>query len=125
MTDILIIMNNYFHDLASAVLLGSAVIMYALGRQARREGPQAYATLAGFYATLTKFAWGAVAWIVIGGIPRVIFFQTHEFIPAVEKGLLAALAVKHVLFFSAVVAGLILWRSVKRTITSGVVEVEA
>ncbi|MBE3076608.1 MAG: hypothetical protein IMZ75_17040, partial [Actinobacteria bacterium] len=35
---ILIILNNYFHDVATATLLSSAVILYVLGRQAQRGG---------------------------------------------------------------------------------------
>lgn len=116
MTDILIVINNYFHDLATAVLLGCSVIMYALGRQAEKEGQAASAVLLGFYETLTKFAWGALIWIVLGGIPRVIFFRTHEFIPAIEKGLYTALGIKHAVMFSAVVIGLLLWRSVRKKI---------
>lgn len=116
MIDILIVMNNYFHDVATALLLASTVIMYALGKQAEKEGPAASTTLFGLYTTLTKFARGALVWILIGGIPRVIFFKTHEFIPAKMNGLIAALGVKHTLMFAAVVAGVLLWRRVRRTI---------
>ena len=116
MFDILIVMNNYLHDVATAVLLGSAVIMYALGKQAEKSGPEASATLFGFYRTLTKFAWGALAWIVVGGIPRIIFFKTHEFIPAKVNGLIVALGIKHTLMFLAVVVGVLLWRSVRKRI---------
>jgi len=116
MADILIVMNNYFHDVATATLLAATVIMYALSKQAEREGAAASATLSGFYRTLTRFVWGALIWIVIGGIPRVIFFKTHEFIPARVNGLLVALGVKHVLMFTAVVVGTLLWRSVRRKI---------
>lgn len=116
MTGILIIMNNYFHDVATAVLLASAVIMWVLGKQAEREGASEVAALAHLYPTLTKFAWGAVAWIVVGGIPRTIFFTRYEWDPAVVKGIVPALAVKHTLMALAVVLGVLLWRSVKRRI---------
>jgi hypothetical protein len=33
-----LIINNYLHDVATAVLLSSAVILYVLGRQARAGG---------------------------------------------------------------------------------------
>jgi len=114
-TGILIIMNNYFHDVATAVLLGSAIIMWVMGRQAERT-PGDSAVLARFYPTLTKFAWGAVAWIVVGGIPRTIFFTRYEWDPAVVKGIVPALIVKHSLMAIAVVAGVLLWRSVKKRI---------
>jgi len=114
--DLAIIMNNYFHDVATAVLLASAVIMWVLGRHAEKGGPDEVAALAGAYPVLTKFAWGALAWILIGGIPRVIFFKTHEFIPAVDKGLVPILAIQHVLMFAAVGAGILLWRKVRHII---------
>jgi hypothetical protein len=120
--DVLIIMNNYFHDVATAVLLGSAIIMWALGRQAEGAGPDDVAALARFYPTLTKFAWGAVAWIVVGGVPRTIFFTRYEWDPAVVKGIVPALAVKHVLMALAVALGTLLWRSVKRRIESAAVD---
>lgn len=116
MTGVLIIMNNYFHDVATAVLLGSAVIMWVLGRQAERQGAGEVQALAHLYPTLTKFAWGAIAWIVIGGIPRTIFFTRYEWDPAVIKGIVPALIVKHSLMALAVVLGVLLWRRVKRQI---------
>ncbi len=116
MTGVLIIMNNYFHDVATAVLLASAVIMWVLGRQAAREGDAEARALAHLYPTLTKFAWGAVAWIVIGGIPRTIFFTRYEWDPAVIKGIVPALIVKHSLMALAVLVGVLLWRSVKKRI---------
>ncbi len=121
MLDILIVMNNYFHDVATATLLASAVIMWVLGRQAEDGGPAEAATLARAFPTLTKFAWGAVAWIIIGGIPRTIFFYTHEFVPAATaKGpyMLPALGVKHTLMAVAVVLGIVLWRRMARAAKS-------
>jgi hypothetical protein len=104
-----IILNNYFHDVATATLLSSAVIMWVLGRQAKRGGEAERKALARAYPTLTKFALGALAWIIIGGIPRTIFFRSFEFIPAGQNGIVADLVVKHVFMVAAVVAGSIMW----------------
>jgi hypothetical protein len=106
---VLIVINNYLHDVATAILLSSAVILYVLGRQAQRGGADERRAFARAYRTLTRFAWGALAWIIIGGIPRTIFFPTFEFIPAETKGIVADLVVKHVLLVSAVIAGAIMW----------------
>ena len=46
MTSILIIMNNYFHDVATAVLLGSAVVLWVLGKRAEDAGGDARLALA-------------------------------------------------------------------------------
>jgi hypothetical protein len=105
----LIVINNYLHDVATAVLLSSAVIVYVLGRQARDGGEGEKRAFARAYTTLTRFAWGALAWIVIGGIPRTIFFPTYEFIPATLKGIELDLIVKHVLLVGGVIAGAVMW----------------
>ncbi|MDP2234521.1 MAG: hypothetical protein Q8K89_12855, partial [Actinomycetota bacterium] len=111
MLDILIVMNNYFHDVATAVLLSAAVIMWALYRQARRGGPAEVAQLARAYPLLTRFALIALAWVVLGGIPRVVFFATHD-LGAVRDDLALPIAVKHVVEVAAVLAGVVLWRRV-------------
>ncbi len=110
MTSILIIMNNYLHDVATAVLLSSAVILYILGRAAEKGGPDERLALVRAYPALTKFAWGAIAWIVVGGIPRIIFFTRYEWDPAVIKGIVPALIVKHTLIAIAIVVGAFMWR---------------
>jgi hypothetical protein len=107
--DILIILNNYLHDVATAVLLSSAVILYVLGRQARSGGDGERRALARAYGTLTRFAWGALAWIIIGGIPRTIFFERFEFIPANTNGIVLDLIIKHVLLVASVIAGSVMW----------------
>jgi hypothetical protein len=106
---VLIIINNYLHDVATAVLLSSAVIMFVLGRQARDGSVGERRALVHAYGTLTRFAWGALAWIVVGGIPRTIFFPTYEFIPAGLKGIELDLIIKHVLLVSGVLAGGVMW----------------
>lgn len=110
MLDILVIMNNYFHDVATAVLLSSAVVIWVLGKAAEKSGHEAQLALARALPALTKFARGAIIWIIIGGVPRVIFFTRYEWDPAVIKGIVPALVVKHVLMTLAVVAGAIMWR---------------
>jgi DNA integrity scanning protein DisA with diadenylate cyclase activity len=51
---ILIILNNYLHDVATATLLSSAVILYVLGRQAQRGGVDEHKAFARSYRTLTR-----------------------------------------------------------------------
>lgn len=110
MASILIIMNNYFHDVATAILISSAVVLWVLGRNAERGTDAERAALARAYPTLTRFARGAIVWIVVGGIPRTIFFTRYEWDPAVVKGIVPALAIKHILMFAAVIVGAVMWR---------------
>lgn len=125
MIDILIIMNNYFHDVATATLLGAAVIMWVLERQARRSGGRGdLDALARAWPVLARFAQGALAWIVVGGIPRVLTFNTHD-LGALRGDLVPAIAVKHVLEFAAVIAGAALWARARRRIASGAASADA
>ena len=110
----LVILNNYFHDVATATLLSSAVIVYVLSRQARKGGVAERKALARAYRTLTRFGWGALAWIMGGGILRTIFFKVAEFILAAEKNIVPDLLVKHVVLVSAVVAGSVLWVRIRK-----------
>jgi hypothetical protein len=107
---IAVIINNYLHDMATGILVGSAILLWVLIRQAKGTGPEGLIALERAYPTLRRFAIGALAWIVVGGIPRVIFFADYEWDPAVIKGIVPALAVKHVMLFAAVFVGAVMWR---------------
>jgi hypothetical protein len=122
---LLIIFNNYFHDVATATLLSSGVICWVLGRQARRGGEAERRALARAYGTLTKFAIGALVWIILGGIPRTIFFYQAEFIPAGQLGIVQDLLVKHVILVSMVIAGAIMWWRIGKIAGAGVTEGES
>lgn len=113
--DILIVMNNYFHDVATAVLIAAAAIMWVLYRRALAGGHEQVLALRNAYPQLTTFARWALAWVILGGIPRLITFNTHD-LGAVHgdmEYLIPAIAVKHVFEVAVVVAGVIMWQRVK------------
>lgn len=115
MFDILIVMNNYFHDVATAVLVAAAAIMWVLYRRALAGGHEQVLALRNAYPQLSTFARWALLWVILGGIPRVITFNTHD-LGAVHSDmayLIPAIAVKHVFEVALVVAGIVLWRRVK------------
>lgn len=120
---VVLVMNNYFHDVATALLLSSAVILWVLGEKARREGPEAVRWLASAYPVLTRFAVGALVWIVIGGVPRTIFFSQLEWDPAKTKFMVPALGVKHMIMAAAVIAGSLMWARMRKM--ARVIEAEA
>jgi hypothetical protein len=118
---VLIIMNNYFHDVATAMLLSSAVILALLGRRARADGGvEALKWFAGAYRTLTRVAVWSIAWIIVGGIPRTIFFNEVEWNMSdpSNRYLFAALMVKHAAMWLAVGAGVVLWSRMRSLVRS-------
>jgi hypothetical protein len=64
---------------------------------------------------LFKFA---LWWVVLGGVPRTIFYTSFEWANAADKLQIPALAVKHVMMFAAVVWGSIAWRRMQKRVAA-------
>lgn len=110
-----IMMNNYLHDVATALLASSAIVLFAIYRiEESCSGSGATAFYLKTYRKMVKFARFALVWIVIGGIPRTIFYTSFEWANAAGKGQVPALIVKHVLMVILVVGGVVGWRKLKR-----------
>lgn len=108
MLPVVIVFNNYFHDLATGVFFGCAVALWGIGRAAERAR-DGFALLQPVYEALSKALWLSLAWVLVAGVPRTVFFPRYEFIPALEKGLVIELVLKHVVLVSAVTFGLFQW----------------
>lgn len=106
---IFVIMNDYFHDVATASLLASAVILLVLERKACAGGPERRAAFGRAFLELRKYALFIAAWIVVGGIPRVLYWERFEWAQAVANDIVPALYAKHVLQVLAIMAGAVLW----------------
>lgn len=114
---VLIIINNYFHDVATAMLLSSAIVLWLLGKHAAERGRvTAGSWFPGAYRVLTKVAVFSIAWIVVGGVPRTIFFQAVEWNMSdpSNKYLFTALMIKHAMMWLAVGAGVALWARMRK-----------
>lgn len=112
-----IMMNNYFHDMATGLLVGSGFALHAIMRiQASMNTPEAtlfFLKTNGHMKKLFKFA---LWWVVLGGVPRTIFYTSFEWANAADKLQIPALAVKHVMMFTAVVWGVIAWRRMQKKV---------
>lgn len=112
-----IMFNNYFHDVATALLLGSAMALWTMLKKFDpKEGPAAVRTLLLFHESMTKLARFALGWIIIAGVPRAYFFMDFEWVHAVGKMQVPALVLKHVLITVLVVLGAVLWFKLKRRV---------
>ena len=95
---LLVMMNNYFHDLAVAFFFASSLMAHLVvrhwpGRPSSRLG-----------LLLERVAWGSLAWVLLGGVVRVIFYKEYEWLPKAGTAQVPALMVKHV-----VMVGLTAW----------------
>ena len=109
-----IMMNNYFHDVATALMVGSGFALHAIVRiQATMNTPEATVFFLKTYHQMVKLFKFALWWIIIGGVPRTIFYTSFEWANAADKLQVPALMVKHVLMAAVVVWGVVAWRRLK------------
>jgi uncharacterized membrane protein len=108
-------LNNYVHDVATGLLLISALW---IGWSARSLGdvpnPSTVQAFRDTYTRCLRFVWGSVAVIVATGVIRTLNFMRFEWFPALGKGLIPVLVAKHVLIFSMLAAGIYAWVQLRR-----------
>ena len=98
---ILVMLNNYFHDLAVAFLWASSLLANVVVNHWPGKPSQEVAKI------LTRVAWGSLAWVLVGGAIRAYFYMDYEWLPAAGRAQIPALGVKHVLLFGLTAWGFI------------------
>lgn len=107
---VFIMLNNYFHDVATALLAASGITMWIIvGRYGNNTNPDVTDYFLRIYKSITRLAKFSLYWILIGGIPRTIAYRDFEWANAVGKSQIPALIVKHILAFIFVGTGVYLW----------------
>jgi heme/copper-type cytochrome/quinol oxidase subunit 3 len=107
---IAIMMNNYFHDVATALLLASGVVMLIIVKKMERSADESVKRyFLNIYTGVTRLAKFSLLWILIGGIPRTLAYKEFEWANAAGKGQITALIIKHILAFTFVGGGAFLW----------------
>ena len=112
---VFLLMNNYFHDVSTALLAASGIVlrlMISRYRAALAEGgtEQLKEYFSRVYSAMRTLARFSLIWILIGGIPRTLFYRDFEWANAVEHGQATALILKHVMAFLLVALGAWLWK---------------
>lgn len=103
-------MNNYLHDVATALLAASGVSLWVIIRrfgQSEERAVKEY--FLSIHKGMTRIARFALIWILVGGVPRTIFYRSFEWANAVDHAQIPALIVKHILAFAFVGTGVYLW----------------
>lgn len=106
MSSILIMISNYFHDLATAIMTSNILVVYILGKFLDRH-PKKDEMLAAVFAKLAYVTYIALAYIILAGAVRAYFFMDFEWNPAVGKGQVSALIVKHIFLFALTAFGIV------------------
>src|SRR3972149_1233743 len=122
MIETLIVLNNYFHDLAVSLVFVTAAAMFLLARYAERlalrplrlrrtEGtPGAeFKGLSLFVVSkISAVFWGSVLYVIAGGISRVWNMSEFEWADAVRNGQTLALAAKYAMLMVLFACGIYL-----------------
>jgi hypothetical protein len=112
-----IMMNNYLHDMATGLMVGSGFALHAIMRiQASMNTPEATLFFLRTNSHMKKLFKFALWWVVLGGVPRTVFYTSFEWANAADKLQVPALAVKHVMMFAAVVWGIYAWRRMQKKV---------
>ena len=112
---VFILMNNYFHDVATAMLFASAIAMrLMLGTIEQGSDAASLGYVRKLAKNTVRLAWFSVAWIIVSGIPRVLTFRRFEWANAVQLHHEAGLIAKYVIAAAMMIAGMWLWAGLLR-----------
>lgn len=109
---VLVMLNNYLHDLATAVFAVSAFAAYFLLRSGASRG--CADVLRPVVSGILRVGFFALAWTLAGGMVRMLAYRKYEWIEAVGRAQVPALIVKHVILVALVTAGVITLLRVRR-----------
>ena len=111
---ILVMLNNYFHDLATAVFAVSSIAAWLFLR-ALANGAD-HAILQPVVRGLVKVGFGALAWVLVAGAFRAWAYRDYEWVEAVGKDQVPVLVVKHILLVTVVAVGIVFLIKVRRRV---------
>lgn len=109
MVDVLIVLNNFIHDLSAAAwFCGTLTMLYIVseGSQSDRSGMRDF--VQGLFAKIKVLTHTSLAIVMLGGIVRALAYEKYEWMPALGRGQVTLLIIKHVLLTVIVVAGIYL-----------------
>ena len=109
---ILVMLNNYFHDLATAIFAVSAVAAWLLYRsQAMQQAPAAVRPVA---QGLVKLGVASLVWTLVAGMIRGLTYYDYEHAVAYGRGQVPVLILKHLILVTLVSMGVFVLLRVRR-----------
>lgn len=110
MIGILVMMNNYFHDLAAGIVFVCGVVMFVSVKRAEEAGSiEAKRLFLGVYPTLVHIIGGAVIFMLFAGVIRTFTYKEFEWANAVGNAQVPAIIVKHIMLGGIFFYGIALW----------------
>ncbi len=108
---------NYSHDIATAFLAVSGSIMLILSKiypaSSEREMDLVFIKI---YSAIRKYAKYSLEWILIAGVPRIIFYRQVEWSSMAGDLQVLAIGIKHIVMFLIVGMFLYYWANLNRRV---------
>lgn len=117
MIGILVMLNNYFHDFATSLVLVCSYSMVVMVRYVEQNGGmESKRLVVHVYPKVLHINVGATIFVFMAGIVRTFTYSEFEWYDAAGKGQVVALIIKHILLVIAFSYGVYLWVGVHRKI---------
>lgn len=114
---VVIMMNNYLHDVATALLLASGIALWIAMKQL---GSNADTAVTDYFRKidlgLTRLAKISLFWVMLGAVPRILAYNDFEWANAAGNNQMPALIIKHFLILIVVTSGVLVWIKLKKNI---------
>ena len=117
MINVLLVLLNYSHDIATALLIVSGILMVLL--YVKREDlttGSSVSELADFYRINRLITEGSLLWILLAGVPRTVFYKRYEWSYLAGDLQVGAIVVKHIVMFTLVGGLIYYWIRLSRFI---------
>jgi len=110
-----ILMNNYFHDVATAMLLACSIVLWVLLRHLgdERDDPL-LRYVRSLYRGISVLFWFSVVWLIVSGVIRFATFSTFEWVNASRGRFEAGLLTKYAVAGCMILVGIVLWSRLTR-----------
>ncbi len=106
---ILVMLNNWFHDFAVAMLFCSLILLMLIYQRTQQQPNAVWLPFArDLVKSMNKVTHVCWAMLIVGGIIRTIAYEKFEFEEAAGSGQITALVLKHILLVSVVVWGTVI-----------------
>ncbi len=116
-THVIMMAINYSHDVATALLAASAAAMWLLSARFPADAtPATKRYCITTYRAFTRIAGYSLFYILIAGVPRVIFYMQYEWSDLAGDLQIIAVAIKHVVMFLLVGTGICYWGRLGRRV---------
>ena len=110
MIGILVMMNNYFHDLAAGIVFVTGITMYVMVQKAIENDTRAAKEIVlGVYPKLVHIVGGSIIFMLFAGVIRTFTYKEFEWANAVGNSQVPAIVVKHIVLGGIFFYGIALW----------------